>query len=522
MGVTMKGMLLACAAIAGLALATAARADTTLIVGIASDPTGLDPEAVENNTSGFIMSTVYDSLVRYKPGTTEVIPGVAEKWDVSADGLTYTFRLRPGLKFSDGTPLDAKAVVWNVDRQLNKANPQYIYNTGPVEGYEDFTYGDLATYKALDDLTVEFVFKQPSAPFLNSMAMVWNGLVSPAAAAQWGKDYRNHPLGSGPFIFREWRQRDQVILDANPAYWGGKPKVDHLIFKELPDAQAAVLALKRGEIQILGDVSTQTLPAIKADPGLEILTQPGLAVSGVALPVNVAPFTDQRVRQAVNYAVDKDAINKALFNGLAVPMTSPLPQAQWGFDASIKGYPYDPEKAKALLKEAGVAAGTKVELLTYNSPRGYNPAGPNLAVAIQGYLKKVGIDASVRQLEVGGFFQTVRSGKYTGMAMEGWTGDNGDPDNFIGEMWGAKNIPVVNWLGYKNDKLETLLADALKVADPVKRTAIYADAQKIVVDDAPWIFVNSTLQVRAISKKVKGFRLNPTQMFFDMEQVSVE
>ncbi len=519
----MKRTLLACAAAVALTLgAGAARADTTLVIGMAADPTGLDPEAVENNTSGFIMSTVYDSLVRYKPGTTEVIPGVAEKWDVSADGLTYTFHLKPGLKFSDGTPLDAKAVFWNVDRQLNKANPEYIYNTGPVEGYEDFTYGDIASYKAVDDLTVEFVFKNPSAPFLNSMAMVWNGLVSPAAAAKYGKDYRNHPTGSGPFIFREWRQRDQVILDANPNYWGGKPKVDHLIFKELPDAQAAVLALKRGEIQILGDVGAQVIPAIKADPNLELLTQPGLAVSGVALPISVAPFDDKRVRQAMNYAVDKESINKALFNGMAVTMTSPLPDAQWGHDPSLKGYAYDPDKAKALLAEAGVKPGTHVELLTYNSPRGYNPAGANLAVAIQGYLKKVGIEADVRQMEIGAYLKTVRTGKYTGMAMEGWTGDNGDPDNFIGEMWGAANIPVVNWNGYKNPDLEKLLADALKVSDPAKRTAIYATAQRIVVDDAPWIFLNSTLQARAIRKEVKGFMLNPTQMFFDMEQVSVQ
>jgi peptide/nickel transport system substrate-binding protein len=354
------------------------------------------------------------------------------------------------------------------------------------------------------------------------MAMVWNGLVSPAAAAKWGKDYRNHPLGSGPFVFREWRQRDQIILDANADYWGGKPHVDHLIFKELPDAQAAVLALKRGEIQILGDVSSQTIGAIKADPALELLTQPGLAVSGVALPVNVPPFADKRVRQALNYAVDKSAIDKALFNGLAVPMTSPLPEAQWGFDPTIKGYPYDVKKAEALLKEAGLKPGTQVELLTYNSPRGYNPAGPNLAVAIQGYLKKVGIDASVRQLEVGGYFQTVRSGKYTGMAMEGWTGDNGDPDNFIGEMWGAANIPVVNWLGYKNPELEALLKDALKIADQGARTKIYDKAQRIVVDDAPWIFINSTLQIRAIRKNVKGYQLNPTQMFFDMEKVSLQ
>jgi peptide/nickel transport system substrate-binding protein len=513
---------LACAAaLAAVLGAGVARADTTLVIGIAADPTGLDPEAVVNNTSGFVMATVFDSLVKYKPGTTEVAPGVAEKWDVSSDGLTYTFHLRPGLKFTDGTPLDAKAVVWNVDRLLNKSNPQYIYNTGTVEGYIDFTYGQLASYRAVDDQTVEFKFKQPSAPFLNSLAMVWNGLVSPAAAAKYGKDLRNHPVGSGPFIFREWRQRDEIVLDANPAYWNGKPKVDHLVFKEYPDPQAAVLALRQGDIQILGDLSTQSIPAVKADKSLVLLTQPGLAVSGVELPTQVAPFNDPRVRQALNYAVDKNAIDKALFQGLAVPMTSPLPEAQWGFDKSLKGYPYDPAKAEALLKAAGVQPGTKVELLAYNSPRGYNPAGPNLAVAVQGYLKKVGIDADVRQMEIGAYLSTVRAGTYKGLALQGWTGDNGDPDNFLGELWGAQNIPINNWSHYDNPAYEKLLASALVISDQAKRAQIYAQAQKMVLDDAPWIFINSTLQVRAIRNTVHGYELNPTQMFFDMEKVSL-
>ncbi len=515
-------LLVWAAALALLGVPAAASADTTLVIGIASDPSWLDPESVENNTSGFVMSTVYDSLLRYKPGTTDVAPGIAESWTTSPDGLTYTFKLRKGVKFSDGTPLDAKAVIWNVDRLLNKSNPQYIYNTGPVEGYIEFTYGDVASYKAVDDDTVEFKFKKPSAAFLNSLAMVWNGLVSPTAAAKLGKDLRSKPVGSGPYVLKEWRQRDQIILDANPDYWGGKPKIDHLIFKELPDPQAAVLALKRGEIQILADLSTQSVPAIKSDPNLVLLTQPGLAVSGVALPVDAPLFKDKRVRQALNYAVDKDAIDKALFAGLAVPMTSPLPEAQWGFDKSLKGYPYDPEKAKALLAEAGVKPGTQVELLTYNSPRGYNPAGPNLAIAIQGYLSKVGLSVSVRQLEVGSYFTLVRAGKTDGMMMEGWTGDNGDPDNFLGELWSYANFPVVNWSRYNNPDYQALLAQALVESDPAKRTPLYEKAQKIVLDDAPWIFVNSTLQIRAMSKKVKGYELNPTQMFFGMENVSVE
>jgi len=511
----------ACLAFFFVLAAGAARAETTLVIGIAADPTGFDPEAVLNNTSGFVMSTVYDSLLRYKPGTTEPAPGLAERWQVSPDGLTYTFHLRHGVKFQDGTPFDAAAYVRTLDRQLKKDDPDYIYNTGPVEGYIDFTFGAVKSYRAVGDDTVEFVLKQPTAPFLTSLAMVWNGLVSPAAAHKEGKDFRNHPVGTGPFVFRQWRQRDEIDLDANPDYWGGKPKVDHLVFKEYPDPQAAVLALRRGDIQILGDVSTQSIPAVRGDPALELLTQPGLATNGVGLPTEVAPFNDVRVRQALNYAIDRDAIDKALYAGLAVPMTSPLPPSQWSFDPALKGYPYDPAKAQALLQEAGVKPGLQVELLSYNSPRGYNPAGPNLAVAVQGYLKRIGIDASVRQEEIGAFFSTVRSGHYPGMFLVGWTGDNGDPDNFLGALYGEANIPITNTPHFRSPELEKVLADALATTDHDKRVQLYQQAQKIVLEGAPWIFVNSVLQVRAIRKEVQGFRLNPTQMFFDMQDVSL-
>jgi peptide/nickel transport system substrate-binding protein len=358
----------ACAVSALLAASSPTRADTTLVIGIAADPTGLDPEAVLNNTSGFVMATIYDGLTRYKPGTTEVGPGLAEKWDISADGLTYTFHLRKGATFQDGTPFNAKAYVQGLDRLLNKQSPDSIYNTGPVESMIDFTYEDVASYRAVDDDTVEFKLKQPSAALLASLAMVWNGVVSPTAVTKYGKEFRNHPVGSGPFVFKEWRQRDQVSLDANPNYWGGKPKVDHLVFKEYPDPQAALLALKRGDIQILGDVSTQLVPAMRSDPNIEIVTQPGLAVSGVGLPCDVPPFNDKRVRQALNHAVDFDAIDKSLFQGLAVPMSSPLPESQWGFDKSIQGYKYDPDLAKKMLADAGVKLPLKVEFLTYNSP----------------------------------------------------------------------------------------------------------------------------------------------------------
>jgi peptide/nickel transport system substrate-binding protein len=518
-----RAFLLACAATLAFAPAMrAARADTTLVVSMAADPTGLDPEAVENNTSGFVMATVYDTLTAYKPGSVEIAPGLAQSWDITEDGLTYTFHLRKGVKFHDGTPFNAKTYLQTLDRQLNKNDPNYIYNTGPVESYIDFTFESLDSYRAVDDDTVQFKMKKPSAALLASLAMVWNGVVSYPAAAKYGKDIRNHPVGTGPFIFKEWRQRDQVALDANPDYWKGRPKVDHLVFKEYPDAQAALLALKRGEVHIMGDVATSVISSIRSDPSLTLLTQPGLTVSGMAMPNDVPPFNDKRVRQALNYAVDKDAINKALYQGMATTLISPLPESQWGYDKSTKGFPYDVAKAQQLLKEAGVQPGLKVELLAYSTPRGYNPAGPDLAVALQGYLRKVGIDAEVRKLDMGAFLAQVRSGKYPGLFLTGWSGDNGDPDNFVGALFNSKGMPISDTSHYKNPEVDKMMDEAAAVSDPAKRLAMYKIIQQQIMDDAPWIFVNSTLQVRAIRNEVKGFQLNPTQMFFDMEKVSLQ
>jgi len=515
--------LLSLLAVTVLALTSpAAHAQKTLVIGIQADPTGLDPEAVLNNTSGFVMATIYDSLVRYKTGSVDVEPALAQSWDVTPDGLTYTFHLRKGVKFQDGSPFNAQTYVKGLNRLLDKNDPDSIYKTGPVEGYIDTTYEQVASYRAVDDDTVEFKLKTAYAPFITNLAMVWNGVVSPAAAHQYGKDYRNHPVGTGPFIFKEWRPGDQIVLDANPNYWGGKPKLDRIVFKEYPDPQAGLLALKRGDVQILGDLSSQAIPALKGDPNVVLMTQPGLAVSGIGMPTDTKPFDDKRVRQALNYAIDRDAIDKALYQGYAEPMTSPLPSSQWGFDKSLKGYSYDPEKAKALLKEAGYPNGFKVEFLSYNSARGYNPAGAELAVAVQGYLKKIGVETEIQKMEIGAFLAQIRSGKYGGIFTVGWTGDNGDPDNFLYELFGSAKIPVTNTPRYKSPEADKIMLEAQKEPDHDKRVALYAQAQKIILDDAPWIFVNSVLQVRAVRKEVKGYVLNPTQMFFDMEKVSLE
>jgi len=471
------------------------------------------------------MINAYEGLVQYKNNTdkVEIAPRLAESWEATPTHDVYTFHLRKGVTFHDGTPFNAPNYVKTIKRLLDKSDPDSIFNTGPVESFIDDTYGEVASYSAPDDNTVVFKFKEVSGPFTTNLAMVWNGVVSPTAVTKYKKDFRNNPVGTGPFIFKEYRQGDQVVLDANPNYWGGKPKVDRIVFKVIPDAQAALLAIKRGDVHILADVSTQTVPAVRSDTNLVVLSQPGLAVSGIALPNDIKFFSDKRVRQALNYAVDKDTLNKSLYKGLAETMTSPLPSSQWGFDPSLKGYAYDPEKAKKLLADAGYANGFECELLSYSSPRGYNPAGPELAVAIQGYLQKVGVKVNIRKQEMGAFLAEVRSGKYDkGMFLGGWSGDNGDPDNFLYPLFASPSMPVGDTSHYKSAEADKLMLQGRQTADHAKRIEIYKKAQAVILEDAPWIFVNSVLQTRVARKEVKGFQLNPTQMFFDMQVVSLE
>jgi peptide/nickel transport system substrate-binding protein len=264
------------------------------------------------------------------------------------------------------------------------------------------------------------------------------------------------------------------------------------------------------------------LPAARQDSNLVIMSQPGLTVNGIAMTNNAKPFDDKRVRQAMNYAVDKEAITKSLYGGLAVVMNSPLPPAQWPHDASLKAYPYDPAKAKQLLSEAGFPNGFKTELLAYSSPRGYNPAGPELAVAVQSYLQKVGVEATIRKQEMGAFLAEVRSGKYQSMFMAGFSGDNGDPDNFLYTLFDPKMMPTNDTSHYSNAEVDKMLTDAKRLSDPAKRVELYKKAQAVILDDAPWIFVNSTLLTRIARKEVKGYALNPTQMFLEMEKVSIQ
>ncbi len=514
----------------GLEGSVGAQAPRTLVIAIGADQTGLDPQTVENNESGFVMSTIFDGIVNYKPGSSEVGPGLAESWTISPDGKVYTFKLRRGVKFHDGTPMNARTVAEDLDRAINPNNPCYVLSR-KVDTYDDFTFGsvkggNVVKMDVLDDSTLRFTLPKPNAPFLSSLAMVWTGIMSPAATKQYNCDASQHPVGTGPFKFVEAVRNDHITVEANPDYWGGRPKVNRIIFRIIPESATRMLALERNEVQILADIPPADYERVQKNPALKFYGQPGLTILGVGMSNDLGPFKDKRVRQAMNYAVDKEAINKGLYGG-ATTASQGMPPVLWGYNKSVQPFPYDVNKAKDLLREAGVPNGFSTEMMVYANPRGYNPiGGAKLGEAVQSYLAKVGVNVKISQYEWGAYLDKYRRTPWEGFAISGWSGDNGDPDNFLGDLfeWDtANNKPRVNDTSrHHNPEFDRLMEQGRETTDQAKRAQIYEKANQILHDDASWIFINHTNQVRAARANVKGFQLNPLQMFFHMEQVSLE
>jgi peptide/nickel transport system substrate-binding protein len=498
-----------------------AEPEKTLVVALGADPTGLEPESVMNNESGFVMSAIYDGLTKYKKGTSEPGPGLAESWDISEDGTEYTFYLRQGVKFHDGTDFSADAVLHEIDRLTNEDNPYYVYNQEGVHSFANFTWGSVENVEKIDDYTVKITLSEPHAPFLSSLAMAWSGMVSPAAFETYGWDVVDNPVGTGPFKLVEWVRNDHLTLEANPDYWDGAPKVDKLIYQVVPESAVRLLKLEQGEVDILADVNPDDYQRIRDNPDLVMLDQPGLTVNSVVLPADSPILSDVRVRQAINYAVNKDEMNEFLYKNAAVTAATGMPPILWGYPEDLEPYPYDPEMAKELLAEAGYPDGFDYKMLCYENPRGYNPVGIKMAVAIQEYLAAVGINVELETLEWGAFLDARRQADNIDMGMAGWSGDNGDPDNFLWEMFSTDNIPVGNTTHYSNPELDEILRTARTTPDQETRAELYKEAAQIIHDDAAWLFINHTLHVRAHRANVEGYVLNPLQMFWYMEDVGI-
>ncbi len=485
----------------------------TLVYARGHDSVRLDPGHETDGESFKVMDNIYENLVSFADTTTEIVPELASRWEISEDGLTYTFHLRPGVKFHDGSPFDAAAVVFSLDRQRDK-KPSHPFHSvgGPYPYWQAMSMDDIVKdLVATDDSTVVITLKRRNAPFLANLAMGFSSIVSPTAAKQHGEDFFKHPSGTGPFRFVEWVKDDHITLERNPEYWGGKAHLDRVVFRTIPENTVRFLALEEGSIQGLDGLNTDLAKRVAVEKKQELLMQPGMNVGYLAMNMDKPPFDNKDVRLAINHAINRDGIVQGLYGGFGTPAINPMPPTLWGFNRNIKPYAYDPAKARQLLAQAGFPNGFKTVLWAMNGPRPYMPDPLKIAEAIQSDLKAVGITAELHTVEWGTYLDQTQHGKHE-MCLMGWTGDNGDPDNFLYVLLDkeATRLPAQNVAFYRSDPLHELLVKAQEESNVATRTALYEQAQQIVHEDAPWVPLAHMTQLVAFDRRVHGYLLNPT------------
>ena len=493
-----------------------------VIVGLQAEPTTLDSQQISDYNSHRAAYGIYDMLLRFKDESTEVEPGLAEKWDISDNGLEYTLYLRKGIKFHDGTDFNAEAVKFNIDRQIDANHP--YHDTGEFP-YAEFTWGMVDKVEVVDEYTVKFTLKDRFAPFLNHLAMHPAAMASPAAIEKYGRDFSINPVGTGPFKFVSWTPGVEVVLEKNPDYWRGAPNIDKVIYRPIIEDQSRLTELEAGSVNFIVNTPPDDLARLKADPKYTVVEQPGMHTWWVAFNHTKTPFNDVRIRQAMNYAVNKQAIVDNILKGTGTLAINPLPPVVWSYTADIQRYDYDPEKAKQLLAEAGYPDGFSCTFWLPESGSGMQQPVA-MGTAIQADLKAVGIDCKIETFEWGTYLEKVivppDQAGFDLMEMS-WIGDNGDPDNHLyillsGEQWPPHGY---NMGFYKNDQVDALLAEARVTLDRAKRTELYQQAQKLIAEDPPWILIDHETQIVVMDKSIKNFKLHPTGPF-RFDQVWIE
>jgi peptide/nickel transport system substrate-binding protein len=484
-----------------------------LVYGRGSDAVGLDPAHETDGESYKVCDNLYENLVAYDWESTEIVPQLAARWEISPDGKTYTFHLRPGVRFHDGTPLNAAAVVFSLDRQrdLTPAHPFHAVG-GPYQYWSSMSMDQIvAGVTAADDSTVVIRLHRPNAPFLANLAMQFASIVSPTALEKHRDDFFKNPVGTGPFRFVEWVKDDRIVLERNPDYWGEKPYLDRVVFRSIPENTVRVLALDKGDVQGMDGISPLEARRIDRGAGVTLLRKPGMNVGYLAMHMEKPPFDKVEVRRAVNHAIHKSALVEALYMGYGTPAKNMIPPTMWGHADEIEDYGYDPEKARALLAQAGVAPGFRFVLHAMSAPRPYMPEPLKVAEALQADLKAVGLEAEIRTMEWGSYLDYCQSLKHQ-VCLIGWVGDNGDPDNFLYVLLDkeAAKLPAQNYAAYKSEELHRVLVEAQVTSDHERRSQLYHEAQRIIHADAPVVPLAHMDQLFAIRKSVHGFVVHTT------------
>jgi ABC-type transport system substrate-binding protein len=519
----MKRLLTSTALIAALAVPAMAQdytpdpdaqAGGAITITYKDDVATLDPAIGYDWQNWSMIKSIFDGLMDYVPGTTELRPGLAESYEISDDGLTYTFKLRDGVTFHNGREMTAKDVKYSLDRVTDpETQSPGAGFFGAIEGYDAAASGEaegLSGVKVIDDRTVEITLTRPDATFLHVMALNFASVVPQEAVEAAGGDFGKEPVGTGAFKLGEWTIGQRLVFEKFEDHWReGVPYLDQITFEVGQEPIVALLRLQNGEVDVPGDgIPPAKFVEVMNDPAqAERVVEGGQLHTGyITMNTQMPPFDDVKVRQAVNMAINKDRIIQ-IINGRAVPANQPLPPSMPGYTENYEGYQYDIEAAKALLAEAGHPDGFETELFVMNTD-----PNPRIAQAIQQDLKQIGIDASIQSLAQANVIAAGGEKEQAPMIWSGgmaWIADFPDPSNFYGPILGcAGAVPGGwNWSWYCNEELDAMAAEADAMADPAQaeeRLGKWSDVYMKVMEDAPWVPVFNEQRYTMKSERMGG------------------
>ncbi|MDQ6620752.1 MAG: ABC transporter substrate-binding protein [Pseudomonadota bacterium] len=531
---TLRLALVAAAAAVALCSIAPAQAKGTLVYCSEGSPEGFQPQFFSTGTTFDAVSVpMFNRLVQFEIGTTNIVPALAESWTVSPDGKVVTFKLRRGVKFHSNAnfkptrEFNADDVLFSWARMADDNHPFHKITAGQTYAYfDDMGMKNIVDkVEKLDDYQVRFTLKRPEAPFLADMAMDFASILSKDYfEAMMKKGTPNaadaYPIGTGPFEFVSYQKDATIRYKAFDQYWGGRPKIDNLIFSITRDATARYAKLKTGECHVMAFPKPADLAEMQKDPALTVLSKEGLNVGYIAFNVEKKPFDNKLVRQALNMAVNKDAILKAVYQGQGQVAKNPIPPILWSYNNNVKDYAYDPAKAKEMLAQAGFPNGFEVDLWYLPVTRPYNPDGKRMAELVQADWEKIGVKTKLTTYEWAEYRKRSKGGEHQVM-MFGWSGDNGDPDNFFVPLLGCEAVKgggnVARWC---NKPYEDLVIKAAQTPKQADRAKFYEQAQVIFKEEAPWITLAHSVRFDPVRKEVKGYKMDATaHHYFDKADI---
>jgi peptide/nickel transport system substrate-binding protein len=502
-----------------LATLSAASAAGTLVFGANGDPVSLESGNITDGISILVQRQIYDTLVDFKDGTTDLQPGLATSWKANADNTSWTFTLRRNVKFTDGTPMNADAIVFNLQRWWDKAHPYGFRDQGRtfeivgdlLGGFKGDASAVIKDIVKVNDTTVRVDLNKPSSVLPNVLAAGYFGIASPAAIRKDGAKYgtpASTPIGTGPFVFESWKTGDRVTLKANPAYWGPKARVDTVVIRAIKDASQRLNELKAGTIDFANDFTPDALKSIQADKNLVAVKRPSFNVGFVSMNNRNQYLKNDKVRQAIAMAINKKAIVDAFWNGLGTSNASFLPPVlAWANSSKVPAdYTYDPAAAKKMLADAGYANGFSIDLWYMPVSRPYFPNPKPIAEAIAADLSAVGIKVNLKTEDWAKYLDDRNKEPGFDMYMIGWTGDYGDPDNFYGAYYGPNASDDINWAPAD---LVTLLEKGRAATSQADKAKIYAQVHEITYNAAYRVPVVHSFPLAAARTYVKGWVPSP-------------